>query len=252
MAQRFRIEVRRQADQSAESHVETFELEHEVGMNITTVLQRIAADPVTVDQQATTPVAYDASCLEEICGACTMVINGRVRQACSALVHNLLAESAGVIKLGPMTKFPVVRDLLVDRKPMFDALKRVKAWVHLDGYHAVGPGPRTTASEQEAAYPLSRCMTCGCCMEACPQFNDASDFIGPAPIAQAMLFNNHPVGATEAGDRLDLLAGKGGVVDCGNSQNCVQVCPKDVPLTHAIAQAGRDTTIHKIKQWFGR
>ena len=58
--------------------------------------------------------------------------------------------------------------------------------------------------------------------------------------------------SAEEADRLDLLAGKGGVVDCGNSQNCVKVCPKDVPLTHAIAQAGRDTTIHKIKLWFGR
>ena len=32
-------------------------------------------------------VAWDCSCLEEVCGACTMVINGRVRQACSALIE---------------------------------------------------------------------------------------------------------------------------------------------------------------------
>jgi succinate dehydrogenase / fumarate reductase iron-sulfur subunit len=151
-----------------------------------------------------------------------------------------------------MSKFPVVRDLVVNRKPMFESLKRVKAWVRVDGYHATGPGPRILPSVQEEAYPLSRCMSCGCCVEACPQFNDHSGFIGPAAISQAILFNAHPTGRGEADDRLAVLAGPGGIADCGNSQNCVKVCPKDIPLTDSLAKAGRDTTLYKIRQWFGR
>ena len=252
MLEHVTVRILRQADPHAGTSWETFRVPYEDGMNMTTVLQRIAANPVTSDQQSTTPVAYDACCLEDVCGACTMVINGCVRQACSALLDELVADSPGSIEVRPMTKFPVVRDLVVDRSAMFESLKRVKAWVRVDGYHDLGAGARVTAAQQEVAYSLSRCMTCGCCVEACPQFNDRSPFIGPAAISQAILFNADPVGAGEAPDRLEVLAGLGGIADCGNSQNCVQVCPKDIPLTDSIAKAGRDTTIHKIKQWFGR
>ncbi len=135
---------------------------------------------------------------------------------------------------------------------MFEALKKVKAWVNVDGYHDLGPGPRISPQQQDEAYPLSRCMTCGCCVEACPQYNDKSAFIGPAAISQIILFNAHPTGAAEKEARLEVLAGVGGIADCGNSQNCVKVCPKDIPLTTSLAKAGRDATVHKVKQWFGR
>ena len=246
------VKVLRQCDPHSGSHWETFEVPYEPGMNVTTVLQRIAADPTTAEHEHSTPVAYDSCCLEEVCGACTMDINGRVRLACSALVDSLLADSPEGIELRPMTKFKVVRDLFVDRSPMFAALKRIKAWVAVDGYHDIGPGPRISPREQDEAYPLSRCMTCGCCVEACPQFNDHSAFIGPAAISQAILFNAHPTARVERDDRLAVLSGVGGIVDCGNSQNCVKVCPKDIPLTTSIAKAGRDATLYKIRQWFGR
>lgn len=186
MAKTFRVKVLRQDGPQDGSHWETFELPYEDGMNITTVLLRIAANPVTVDGKETTPVAYDSCCLEEVCGACTMVINGRVRQGCSALVDALLKESSDGIELRPMTKFPVIRDLLVNRKAMFESLKKVKGWIHVDGYYDLGPGPRVSPKVQEEAYPLSRCMTCGCCVEACPQFNEHSTFIGTAAISQAI------------------------------------------------------------------
>ncbi len=252
MAKTFTVTVQRQDNPHGGKYSESFELPYEPGMNMTTVLQRIAANPVTSDHQTSAPVAYDACCLEEICGACTMVINGCVRQACSALIDNLLQESTGPIDVKPMSKFPVVRDLVVNRKPMFESLKRVKAWIAVDGYHDLGAGPRVSVPQQEEAYPLSRCMTCGCCVEACPQFNDKSSFIGPAAISQAILFNVHPTGSIDREHRLEVLTSPGGIADCGNSQNCVKVCPKEIPLTDSIAKAGRDTTLYKLRQFFGR
>ena len=54
-------------------------------------------------------------------------------QACTALVDQLLAERPGEIELRPMTKFPVLRDLLVDRGRLFRSLQRVRAWVPVEG-----------------------------------------------------------------------------------------------------------------------
>src|SRR5690554_333319 len=103
-------------------------------MNVISVLQKVAAKATNIDGTKVTPVAWDCGCLEEVCGACTMVINGRVRQSCSALVDQLLVDNPDEIVLEPMRKFPVVRDLVVDRSRLFHALSRVKGWVPVDNY----------------------------------------------------------------------------------------------------------------------
>src|SRR5690606_37262894 len=128
------------------------------------------------------------------CGICTMVIDGRVRQSCSALIDDLLlASGTDTITLEPMSKFPNVRDLKVDRTKMFDHLKQVKAWVELDGSYNLGPGPQISNVISQDRYAVSLCMTCGCCLEACPQYGDYN-YIGPQSIAQSLLFYMLPTG----------------------------------------------------------
>ena len=99
-----------------------------------------------------------------------MLINGHVRQACTALVDRLLAQHPQQIELRPMSKFPVIRDLAVDRRRLFRALEKLQGWIPVDGYYDAGPGPRQSQEQQQQAYPLSKCMSCGCCLEACPQY----------------------------------------------------------------------------------
>jgi succinate dehydrogenase / fumarate reductase iron-sulfur subunit len=270
----FNVRVLRQDGPGERSYWQRHRVPYEKDMNVISVLQRIAARAQTADGESTSPVAWDCNCLEEVCGACTMLVNGRVRQACTALVDRLLAEAPDEIELRPMAKFPVVRDLVVDRRRMFRALKKVQGWVAVDGYYDKGPGPRMSPEDQQRAYPLSECMTCGCCLDACPQFlkieltrregesdeafsereNQAFDreFVGAAAISQAVLFNTHPTGRMSAGARLDALMAEGGIQVCGNAQNCVAVCPKNIPLTTSIARAGRDTTLHALRKFFDR
>jgi len=239
------------------SRWEEFKVPVPTGANVISCLQYIAANPTTVQGKKSTPVVWDSGCLEEVCGACTMVINGRVRQSCSALVDDYAPQEGDVMVLEPMSKFPVVRDLWVDRSRLFHNLKRVKAWVPIDGTYDLGSGPREQPESQATRYKLSECMSCGCCLEACPQFsieesNAAWDtsFIGAHAISQARLFNEHATGQILKDDRLDVLMAKGGVNDCGNAQNCVKVCPKHIPLTESIAAIGRAVTIHSLKKFF--
>jgi len=240
------LEIKRQANPDAPAVWEKFELEWRPGMNVISAMMEIAANPVTADGSDTTPITYDSNCLEEICGSCSMLINGKARMACSALVDKLDQP----IKLEPLSKFPVVRDLSVDRGVLFENLKRVKAWVPLDGTYDLGSGPRVTPQAQEANYPLSRCISCTICMEVCPQFNDSTNFVGAAAIAQVQLFNEHPSGKVLKEDRLHALMGDGGIQECGFAQNCVQACPKQLPLTKAISDVGRDVMIQAAKDLF--
>jgi succinate dehydrogenase / fumarate reductase, iron-sulfur subunit len=269
----FEVRILRQDSPRGASYWERHEVAYEPEMNVISVLQRIAAKATTVDGKKVAPVSWDCNCLEEVCGACTMVINGKVRQSCSALVDRLLADRPGEIELAPMSKFPVIRDLMVDRSRLFRALHKVKAWIPADGYYDQGPGPRMSQASQESMYPLSECMSCGCCLEACPQYlkieldpghgegDDAFDkrknaaydvgFVGAHAISQAVLFNMNPTGKNNAAERLDALMDEGGIQVCGNSQNCVAVCPKNIPLTTSIGRAGRATTLRMLQKWFG-
>src|SRR5579872_4943674 len=240
------IRITRQETPPAKPHREEFELNYPPGMNVTSALMDVAARPVTRDGKATTPVAYDSNCLEEVCGSCAMLINGRARMACSTLIDQIEQP----ISLEPFSKFPVIRDLSVDRSVLFENLKKVKAWVPLDGTYDLGAGPRQTALDQEQLYPLSRCISCCCCMEACPQFNEKTGFVGAATISQVRLFNSHPTGKGLKVERLQALMGDGGIQECGYAQNCVEVCPKDIPLTKSIADVGGQVMWQAVKDFF--
>lgn len=239
------------------SYWSEFDIQPELNANVISCLKQIAEKPVTVEGKEVTPVVWDSGCLEEVCGACTMVINGKVRQSCTCLIDDYAPNEGDTVALEPMSKFPVVRDLWVDRERLFHNLTRVKAWVPIDNTYSLGAGPKESPESQQTHYKLSECMSCGCCLEACPQFTIEEDeskwdnaFVGAHAISQARLFNNHETGKQLKGDRLDELAGPGGVADCGNAQNCVKVCPKEIPLTESIGAMGRATTIHKIASFF--
>lgn len=235
-------------DSNANQRWEDFDIEWRPGMNIISCLMAIQRNPVTADGKQTNAVVWESNCLEEVCGACTMLVNGKVRQACSALVDKL----AQPITLEPLSSFPVVRDLIVDRTRLFDAFKKVHAWVPIDGTYDLGPGPRMDENERQKSYILSTCIACGSCMEACPNFNEASPFIGPAAINQARLHNSHPTGKMHRGERLEALLGEGGIAYCGNDQNCVRVCPKGIPLTESIAEMNRQVNLYAIRSLFNK
>jgi succinate dehydrogenase / fumarate reductase iron-sulfur subunit len=243
-----RLKIKRQADPNAAPFWEDLEVRYLPKMNVLACLMEYAKNPVTADGKKSSPICYDSACLEEVCGSCAMRINGVSRMGCTALVDAL--EQPIVIE--PLGKFPVVRDLAVDRSRMFSALKRIKGWIPIDGTHDLGPGPRMAESEREWAYTLSKCITCGNCLDVCPQVNDRSEFIGAAAISQVALFNTHPTGKMFAEERLQAIMGDGGINDCGNAQNCVRACPKSIPLTTSIAAMYRATTFQAIKDIFGK
>lgn len=86
-----------------------------------------------------------------------------------AIMPQIVGRGFQFGRLEPLSRFPVVRDLSVDRSILFENLKRVYQWVPIDGTYPLGSGPRIDPAIQELAYPLSRCMSCCLCMETCPQ-----------------------------------------------------------------------------------
>jgi succinate dehydrogenase / fumarate reductase iron-sulfur subunit len=44
----------------------------------------------------------------------------------------------------------------------------------------------------------------------------------------------------------------GGLADCGKAGNCVEVCPKKIPLLESIASVQRQATVYAVKKFFSR
>lgn len=249
MSDEIHFKIRRQDGPESRPYWEEFKMPYAPGHNVVSALMYLREHPINTEGERVRPVVWDSNCMEEVCGACSMIVNGEVRQACAALVDTLERP----IALEPLAKFPMIRDLMVDRQRMFDSLLTTQAWIPLDGtYDVHRHAPRISPQDQAVHYMFSRCMTCGCCMEVCPQFHEDSQFIGPAPLGQVWLHNAHPTGGYAWEERLHTIMGVGGIADCGNAQNCVKVCPKEIPLTEAIGDLGRQTTVQWLRDLFVR
>ncbi|MFZ4773234.1 MAG: succinate dehydrogenase iron-sulfur subunit [Chlamydiia bacterium] len=250
MIKTFTLQVLRGTEGS--QYIEEFELELTPLMNVISALMEIQKRPINKKGELTTPVVWEQACLEEVCGSCSMLINGTPRQSCTAMIQPILEESGSdTIYLAPFDCYPLVRDLVVDRDRVFQDLKKIQGWSEVDGSRSKEFGPKILPKTQEVMYELSTCMSCGCCLAACPNYTKTNKFMGAALIGQTRLFNLHPNGQSNREDRLNVMMGKGGLHECSKAQNCVQVCPKKIDLVEAIAELSEQTTAQAFREFFG-
>src|ERR1700682_2186193 len=104
------VKIKRQASPKQASRWEEFALPWRPSMNVIICLRDIAENPVTHEGKQTTPVSYDSKGLEEVCGSCGWLTNDKGPRAFYALEDQLEQP----IRIAPLSKFPVVRDLTVD------------------------------------------------------------------------------------------------------------------------------------------
>ena len=93
------IKIQRRNDLNSETYWETFSIPYRRNLNVISALMEIRKNPVTKDGKQTTPPVWDMSCLEQVCGICTMVIDGKVRQSCSALVDETTVRMSAFVRL---------------------------------------------------------------------------------------------------------------------------------------------------------
>jgi len=205
----YTIRIRRfNPDTDRQSHWETYEVPFVKTMTVIEALEYLW------DQGEY--IAFRANCREFTCGSCAMLINGKPMLACSTLLKDSMT-------LEPLTRYPLVRDLVVDTGAVTEKLKQLQYWPVNDGQDGDFTVSRKVSQDFAAIY--SRCIECLCCLEACPaSASEVSKFDGPMHVLQLARAGLHPM---DTMDRVEQANGRG-TWACVSCFECADVCPIDL------------------------
>jgi succinate dehydrogenase / fumarate reductase iron-sulfur subunit len=175
-------------------------------------------------------LAFRRSCGHGICGSDALRINGRNLLACKVLTRDLGPK----ITIEPLLALPVIKDLIVDMEPFFEAYRSVIPFL----VNEDEPPARERLQTPDARMRFddtTKCILCAACTTSCPSYWGNTDYVGPAAIVQAhrFIFDDRDQAAQ---DRLEILNERDGVWRCRTVFNCVEACPRDIDVTRAIGE----------------
>ena len=192
------------------------------------------------------PVAFAHDCREGICGACSLVINGRphgpMQGTTTCQLHMRHFNEGDDIYIEPFKAraFPNIKDLVVDRSA-FDQIIQAGGYVSVNTGNAPDgnsvPIPQDIAKE---AFDAAACIGCGACVAACP--NAAAMLFTSAKVSHLALL---PQGKAEAAKRAKKMVAtmdKAGFGLCSNIGACEADCPKGISITN-IARMNREYVV---------
>ncbi|MDQ3610199.1 MAG: succinate dehydrogenase iron-sulfur subunit [Actinomycetota bacterium] len=178
-------------------------------------------------------LTFRRSCAHGVCGSDAMRINGVNRLACKVLVKDLGDE----ILVEPIKGLTVLKDLVVDMEPFFEAFRAVQPFLITSGREPTRE--RLQSPKDRARFDdTTKCIMCAACTTSCPVFWTDDAYFGPQAIVAAhrFIFDSRDDGARE---RLEILNDKEGVWRCRTTFNCTDACPRGIEVTKAIQEVKR-------------
>lgn len=195
-----------------------FDYGGDLNIPVTTLLERLDC-----------PIEYSCSCLQGLCGACAMVINSQPKLACKTFVNEeIMTKEYELITIEPLSKFPLIKDLKVDRSVLHDVMKDCEQWLESDA---------KVSDDLNFDYEMSMCIMCGCCTEACPNYG-FDDFAG----TQVAVSASKLISLENDKDHTNTIKKKYNdkfYPHCLKTLACEDVCPMKIPTQRAISKMNR-------------
>ncbi len=190
-----------------------------------------------IKQNLDSTISYRHSCRMAICGSCAMRVNGRPSLACITKLKTLNTDE---IKLEPLKKYEIIKDLVVDLEPFFEKHKQIKPYLitkedirELEPFEELKQKPKELEKYLQFAY----CIKCGNCYSICPTTpplkKNSKGFLGPQALAQSF---RYCIDSRDSGlnERLDVIDSPEGVWRCHFAGVCSDVCGKGCDPALAI------------------
>ncbi|TVL90159.1 succinate dehydrogenase iron-sulfur subunit [Streptomyces sp. SAJ15] len=187
-------------------------------------------------------LTFRRSCAHGICGSDAMRINGRNRLACKTLIKDINPDKP--ITVEPIKGLTVLKDLVVDMEPFFQAFRDVMPFLITKGNEPTRERLQS-AEDRERFDDTTKCILCAACTSSCPVFWNDGQYFGPAAIVNAhrFIFDSRD----EAGEqRLEILNDNNGVWRCRTTFNCTDACPRGIEVTKAIQEVKRALITRRI------
>jgi len=180
-------------------------------------------------------LTFRRSCAHGVCGSDAMRINGKNRLACKTLLKDVNPNEP--ITVEPIKGLPVLKDLVVDMEPFFDAYRSVMPFLVTSGNEPTRE--RLQSQEERDRFDdTTKCILCAACTTSCPVYWTDGQYFGPQAIvgAHRFIFDSRD----EATDqRLEILNDREGVWRCRTTFNCTEACPRGIEVTKAIQEVKR-------------
>jgi len=215
----------------------------EVSEDVTWEEQRVELEPTDKVLDALHKVKWEIdgsltfrrSCAHGVCGSDAMRINGRNRLACKTLVKDV--SPGKPITVEPIKGLPVLKDLVVDMEPFFDAYRSVMPFLVTSGNEPTRER-RQSQQDRDRFDDTTKCILCAACTTSCPVYWTDGQYFGPQAIvgAHRFIFDSRDEGTEQ---RLEILNEKEGVWRCRTTFNCTEACPRGIEVTKAIQEVKR-------------
>lgn len=215
------ITVKRQKSQKETPYVQRFTYNGDGALTVADWLNEVNQTEAKRDR-----IVWECGCLEKKCGACAMRINGIPALACSVFLKDV--RKRGKIVLEPLQKFPLVKDLMVDRSTMFQTLREMKIWLE-------EKSESDFSWDRNLQYQAGQCLQCGCCLEVCPNFLSGGKFAGASAMIEAYRAIEQNVRDEYKEEMIKEYRGRF-FSYCGQSLSCQAVCPQKLPLDEIQAR----------------
>ena len=221
------VKIKRQSTHESEAYWQSFLYDGPEHVTVSAVLDSLnyTDDLFDVEGNPASRIRWECSCMQAMCGGCAMVINGVPALACATFADEVKGEE---LVLEPLSKFPVVSDLIVDRSIIYENLIGAKAY--LDTLAA------NDKRQHEQQYSVAKCLKCGLCLEVCPNYRLGGDFFG------AVLANESYLIASQSTNKKSPVIkeykthfGAG----CSKALSCQSVCPMKIETITSIMRMNR-------------
>lgn len=241
--QNIKVTVLRQKEKDSKAYFQSFNYIGKLHIPVTTLLENLNNSEKLVDIEGNEcePIRWECSCEQGLCGSCAMVINDIPSLACQVFCDSIINQN-NEIKIEPLSKFPVIKDLIVDRSEMFNIMKEMKLWLEQPA--------KVNIKEVPFQYEVSQCLMCGLCLEACPNYAKGDLFVGaPAAVAAVKMVEQEQDYEHEKLIRENYK--KRIFNGCSKALACQKVCPMKIP-TQAVMSKMNKISVWKIWQLASR
>lgn len=221
------VRIKRQKDAASAPYWQSFSYDGPAHVPVSSVLDALnyTDDLFDIENNPAPRIRWECSCMQAVCGGCAMVINGIPALACSTFADEVKGKE---LVLEPLSKFPVVADLIVDRGIICDNLNRAKAYLE-----SLATNDKRNHEHQ---YSVAKCLKCGLCLEVCPNYHPGGEFFGAVFANESYLITSQ---SSEKNPDLVREYKTHFGAGCSKALSCRTVCPVGIETITSIMKMNR-------------